>query len=224
MSGLRPFINIPRDIREWTRWTKEALIDGSVGTDQIEDDAVTMAKLANLAARSVIGNATAATANPAAITASADDRVLARTGGTLAFQQLTSGMFPNSVVPDAALSGAIPIASTGSYTGTLTGCTTSPTGTISYSKVGNVVVLFIPNITATSNSVAATITGPAPSAIRPASTQTCITRIQDNSAIAFGLMEMDSAGLITLRSNASAGAFTAANTKGTAVTTVTYTL
>ena len=224
MAGLRPFVSIPKDIREWTRWIKEALISGSVGTDEIEDGAVTIDKLGQLTALSVIGNATGSTADPTAITAAANDRVLSRTSGALSFSQLTSGMFPNGVVPDAALSSGIATAASGTYTGTLTGCTTAPTGSIGYAKSGNVVTLSIPNITATSNTTAATITGPAPSAIRPAATKTAVTRIQDNSTIAFGLLEMDSAGLITLRANASGGAFTAANTKGTATCEVTYSL
>lgn len=39
-----------------------------------------------------------------ALTAAANDRVLARVGDELDFVQLTAGMFPNDVVPDAALS------------------------------------------------------------------------------------------------------------------------
>lgn len=57
-----------------------------------------------------------------------------------------------------------------SYTATLTGCTTSPTYTVKYTKVGNVVTLQVPAATATSNSVNKTFTG-APSAVQPATQQ-----------------------------------------------------
>lgn len=214
VSGLRPFVSIPRDIREWTRWTKEALIDGSVGTDQIEDGAVTLGKLANLAALSVIGNATGSTATPSAITASSNDRILSRTSGALGFTQLTSGMFPNGVVPDAALSATISTITTGSYTGTLTGCTTSPTLSITYRLVGGLVALnFTAALIAVSNTNACTVTG-APAAISPAVSKRCIAIITDNSATAFGTATMDSSGVLTLGVGAAAAAFTAANNKG----------
>ena len=48
---------------------------------------------------------------------------------------------------------------TGTFTGTITGCTTSPTATIRYVIVGNMCTLFFPNLTGTSNSTSATITG-----------------------------------------------------------------
>lgn len=224
MAGLRPFVSIPKDIREWTRWSQEALEQGSVGTAQLEDGAVTVAKIAPLAARSVIGNATAAIADPTEITASADDRILSRTSGTLGFTQLTSGMFPNNVVPDSALSVTIPSSSSGNYTATLTGCTTSPTGTVSYLKVGAIVILTLPSLSATSNSTACTLTGPAPTAIRPGVTQIVVGRVLDNSVSTFGLIEMDSAGLITLRPDAAGGTFTAANSKGSLPCSVAYSL
>jgi hypothetical protein len=55
----------------------------------------------------------------------------------------------------------------GSYTGTLTGCTTSPTETIYFIRVGKLVTLMLPNFTGTSNAAGMTITG-APASIRPA--------------------------------------------------------
>jgi hypothetical protein len=57
----------------------------------------------------------------------------------------------------------------GSYTGTLTGCTTSPTTTVYYTKIGNIVHLNNLNagITGTSNANTLRITG-MPALIRPA--------------------------------------------------------
>jgi hypothetical protein len=47
----------------------------------------------------------------------------------------------------------------GSYLGTLTGCTTSPTGTIYYTRRDKTVTLILPNLSATSNTTAMSITG-----------------------------------------------------------------
>lgn len=56
---------------------------------------------------------------------------------------------------------------TSTFVGTLTGCTTSPTATFSYSRSGNVVAISCAaGISATSNTTAMTITG-VPSAISP---------------------------------------------------------
>lgn len=68
---------------------KTGMIDAlQVTTAKIADDSVTYAKLQNVAARSVVGNLTASTADPQAITADADKDVLWRDGTTLAFAGL----------------------------------------------------------------------------------------------------------------------------------------
>lgn len=70
---------------------------GGITTTKIADDAVTDAKLRESAAVSVIGRSANSTGNPADIAAAANDRVLARTSNTLAFQQLTVGMAPSNL-------------------------------------------------------------------------------------------------------------------------------
>jgi hypothetical protein len=104
----------------------------------------------------------------------------------------------------------------GSFTGTLTGCTTSPTGTILYSINGDIVTLHVPAITGTSNTTAATITG-LPNAICPVATRIVPGIISDNGIEKIGLWSISSAGTITLY-NASGGAlsttFTNSGTKG----------
>jgi hypothetical protein len=79
-------------------------------------DAVTgdlpFANIAQITGPAVLGVASAGAGDLAAISASADDRVLRRTSGALTFGQLTAGMFPNTVVPDAALSANIPLLNT----------------------------------------------------------------------------------------------------------------
>jgi hypothetical protein len=56
----------------------------------------------------------------------------------------------------------------GTYTGTFVGFTTSPTLTVTYQRVGKLVMLSMPTLTATSNSTSFSVSG-APAIIRPAS-------------------------------------------------------
>ena len=53
-----------------------------------------------------------------------------------------------------------PDIATGSFTGTLTGCTTSPTASIYYRRTGHLVTIYFPNnLLGTSNSTSLTVTG-----------------------------------------------------------------
>lgn len=109
-----------------------------------------------------------------------------------------------------------------SFTATLTGCTTSPTGEVTYLKQGSQVTLRIPGITATSNTTAATLTG-IPTALRPTNTQDVILRTVDATAgtvIARGTI--NSSGVLTMFTDGSAGVFANSGTKGVAISTVTY--
>lgn len=112
------------------------------------------------------------------------------------------------------------IGSSGSYTVSLTGCTTVPASSVRYRKYNDTVVLDIPSITGTSNTTAATLTG-MPTAIRPSATRSCVGVITDNSGNNFGRFEIDSGGVITLRNGASA-VFTSSGTKGAQTCTITY--
>jgi len=111
----------------------------------------------------------------------------------------------------------------GTYTGTLTGCTTSPTGTIRYTKTGDTVTLYIPSLTATSNTTACTITG-MPSHLYPARQQIVVSRIKENSTDEFGSTVVGTDGVLNLGTGAASGAFTASGTKGAEVHTFTYSL
>ena len=124
---------------------------------------------------------------------------------------------------------------TGSFTGTLTGCTTSPTATVNWSRNGNAVTLEIPALSATSNSVALTITG-LPASLTPARAQTfAFPSLFDNSVnriigevtvtgttLAFGV------GVVSgTRYTTDTAGFTAAGTKGIgsyAASSITYNL
>ena len=71
--------------------------------------------------------------------------------------------------------------STGSFTGTLTGYASGPTGTVSYTIANGVVTLYLAaGISGTSNSSAMTMTG-LPVAVRPSSARGfCCTDVSDN--------------------------------------------
>lgn len=72
----------------------------------------------------------------------------------------------------------------GTFTCTLTGCTTSPTGTATWTRIGKLVVLVLPSITGTSNVNTMTYTG-LPAAIQPATLSVqvmSIGSIENNSA------------------------------------------
>ena len=71
---------------------------------------------------------------------------------------------------------------TGSFIGTLTGCTTAPTATFNYTIIGNQVTLFLPVLTGTSNSTALTVTG-LPAAIQPATQKSVpVCNLEDSSS------------------------------------------
>lgn len=67
------------------------------------------ANIAQITGQAVLGVATAGAGDLAAISAGTDDRILRQTSGSLNFGQLTAGMFPNTIVPDAALSTNVPL-------------------------------------------------------------------------------------------------------------------
>ena len=112
----------------------------------------------------------------------------------------------------------------GSFTGTLTGCTTSPSATFYYLIQGNIVYLEVPTLEGTSNSTSATITG-VPSEIQVARQQRVACRIKNSGSIAWGFITLESSSAIfTLGATAGSAGFTASGTKGTQFTCVSYPL
>ena len=81
----------------------------------------------------------------------------------------TAPSIPNHVVRNTDLSTYLQEI-TGTFVITGTGFAVNPTGTARYSIAGNQVVLFIPNLTGTSNAVTFTLTG-IPAAIQAARVQ-----------------------------------------------------
>jgi hypothetical protein len=110
-----------------------------------------------------------------------------------------------------------------SFAATATGMTTSPTGTVSYSIVGNLVTLDIPAISGTSNATTFTLTG-APSTIAPVTEKDVLVRIIDNGTSAVGFARIKTTGVIELYATLSGGAFTASGTKSIPTNSISYTL
>lgn len=78
-------------------------------TAALIDASIVFARLQNADAVSVLGRAANSAGVLDEIAAGANDRILRRTSDALNFGQLTAGMFPNTVVPDAALSSNVPL-------------------------------------------------------------------------------------------------------------------
>ena len=76
---------------------------GTIATGGIANNAVTDTKLRDSAAVSVIGRSANSSGDPADIAAAANDRLLARTSDSLAFQQLTVGMVTDGILTNAKL-------------------------------------------------------------------------------------------------------------------------
>jgi hypothetical protein len=112
----------------------------------------------------------------------------------------------------------------GNFTGTLTGCTTSPTATINYSIDGSCVDLkFDTALVATSNTTSCTVTG-VPSVIVPYATRYGVLMLQNNSALAAGQCDITTSGVVDLYLNSSLTGFTNSGNKGVQGGTFRYPL
>jgi hypothetical protein len=110
----------------------------------------------------------------------------------------------------------------GSFTVTITGCTTSPTATAYYTRIGKSVTLTIPQLSGTSNATTLTFTG-VPASIRPASFTPYISLpvIYNNGAVVpDGGVRVDATGTLTFfNSSLNTNTFTSSNAKGVGATT-----
>lgn len=113
-----------------------------------------------------------------------------------------------------------------SFTATLTGCITAPTGIIKYTASAGIVALSIPSLLATSNSTGGSLTG-LPEEIRPPNTglpKYCVVPVVDNGVSAFGLIAINHTDTISLLTGAAGGGFTAAGQKGIRSIVAVYSL
>lgn len=117
-----------------------------------------------------------------------------------------------------------PYGSRGSFTGTLTGCTTLPTGTCYYSIVGDLAMITFPQIVGVSNTTAATITG-MPSVLTPPTlAQNVPASVMDNGATnQYGFVSITGT-TITLKPDVAGSNFTASGNKGINACTVSFLL
>lgn len=112
----------------------------------------------------------------------------------------------------------------GSYTGTGTGFTVSPTGTFKYAIAGKSVTLDIVQLAGTSNATTLTVTG-APAEIFPSADKDVYLKVADNGGSAvIGLARIKTTGVIEVYATISGGAFTAAGTKTLGAASISYTL
>lgn len=181
---------------------------------------------------SVIGRSANSVGAPADILALSNGHYLRRQGDVVDFGAIDDADIPATIARDAEVTAAIAAAvsglvsqTLGTYTATLTGCTTSPTVTARYVRTGNTVTIYIPSVNATSNATTCTLTG-APAAIQPARDQGFIpVVVQNNSALLIGCARMLTTGTIDLRPGAvSATSWTNTGTKGSDFINLTYNL
>lgn len=144
---------------------------------------------------------------------------------------LSVGVNPsNSTAPYSETSNTIGSYSAGgvlnTFTGTLTGCMTSPTPAVSYSIAGDTVTLNFPATTATSNANSCTITG-LPAALQPRTLTTNVEALlEDNTAAIYnGTAKIaPGSGTITFLLGNSATGFTGSGTKGILACSISYPL
>ena len=143
-------------------------------------------------------------------------------GSVLQQRVLFSGSIRATVGTTDSTSTFISLAqSKGTFTITLTGCTAIITDTASWEKRGNTVTLFIPALSGTSNTTAATLTG-LPSEIQPATEQFTVANVFNNSVDVIGALRLFTSGTISLSAGVFSTAFTAAGLKGIRGTSFTY--
>ena len=131
--------------------------------------------------------------------------------GTGTFSQLTASGTATfgSIKGFGATAGGLVDATpdTGSFTATLTGCTTAPTCTVVWARIGNLVILSIPNNNnATSNSTSCSLTG-LPTELQPARAQNFLGAIVFDAGVAVqgGIQVSTGSGTMTLLKNGGGG-------------------
>ena len=139
--------------------------------------------------------------------------------GTGTFSQLTASgtatfgaidVTGTASIASLVLSGVALTQSSGTFTATLSGCTTTPTSQAIYAQIGNLVVIAIAAITGTSNSTSMGITG-LPASIQPARAQMLAMPYDfiDNGGLVVGTvaaqMESGSGGIVFFIGGSSTG-------------------
>lgn len=103
------------------------------------------------------------------------------------------------------------------FTGTLTGLTTSPTTTCSWVRMGNLVTIKFTSATGTSNANTFTVTGTIPSSITPTTPALIavpVGGLEDNTVVSNTFACLVGSNVITFFLNGSSTGFTNSGTKG----------
>lgn len=111
----------------------------------------------------------------------------------------------------------------GTFTATLTGCTTSPTGTAYYVRNAKQVTISIPQITGTSNSALSGLSG-LPAALYPAREQLMFGAFFDAGAESSGVIRVQTSGAINFYPTKFGDSFVTSGTKGNRTLTMSYAL
>ena len=137
-------------------------------------------------------------------------------GGALIAGQIIAGQF----AAVAYQSGSFTLLSfnniylTGSFSGTLTGCTTSPSASFDWVRNGNLISLYCnTGLVAVSNTTSMTITG-LPASIRPTFGRNIVCLLQDNGTNMIGWVNVGPSGTMTFAVAGGAGGFTSSGNKG----------
>jgi hypothetical protein len=105
---------------------------------------------------------------PATLPAASGANLTALNATNIASGTLANARLPATINVSTDLQiNSVPIFASGTFTATLTGCTTSPTGTATWYRVGNIVTLVLPSLSGISNATTCTVTG-LPAGIQPA--------------------------------------------------------
>jgi hypothetical protein len=115
---LQPPVAMWKDLRQLTRWCAEALLTGTVGTDNLDAlsvtttkiaaNAVTLPKLATVAADTLLGRSTAGTGDVETITCTAAGRALLDDAAA-SNQRTTLGLGTSAVVNTGTSGATVPL-------------------------------------------------------------------------------------------------------------------
>lgn len=128
------------------------------------------------------------------------------------------------------LAASVVTSESGTFTATLTGCTTSPTAECAYQRVGNIVTIRIPYLVGTSNTNACSITG-VPASLNPTfsagQNAATIGAVLDNGAYVSAVFFPGTSGVITISAtldDSDVVGFTTSGVKGIGFCTITYSM
>jgi hypothetical protein len=113
--------------------------------------------------------------------------------------------------------------SSGSFAATLTGCTTSPTITVFYARIGNMVMLSSEGVSGTSNATAMSLSG-LPAFLYPVTNKVSSHIVTNSGVNVQGRTDVTTLGSINFYIDAATTAFANTGTKGIPGLSVIYTI